>query len=71
MSWNKLEFLGIPRTLGIHFARVKCFKMEEGTKKQSQGKECSYSGCSNRMYVAKRKKTRFRYFTFPKNEKVC
>ena len=22
MSWNKLEFLGIPRTLGIHFARV-------------------------------------------------
>ena len=23
MSWNKLEFLGIPRTLGIHFPRVK------------------------------------------------
>ena len=22
MSWNKLEFLGIPRTLGIHFARA-------------------------------------------------
>ena len=23
MSWNKLEFLGIPRTLGIQFARAK------------------------------------------------
>jgi len=22
MSWNKLEFLGIPRTLGIHFTRA-------------------------------------------------
>ena len=43
--------------------------MEEGTKKQSQGKECSYSGCSNRMYDAKGKKTRFRFFTFPKNGK--
>ena len=30
--------------------------MEEGTKKQSQGKECSYSGCSDRMYDAKGKK---------------
>ena len=30
--------------------------MEEGTKKQSQGKEFSYSGCSNRMYDAKGKK---------------
>ncbi|CAH3170053.1 unnamed protein product, partial [Porites lobata] len=44
--------------------------MAEGKKKRSQGKECSFFGCSNRMYDANGKKTRFRFFTFPKDEKL-
>ena len=28
MPWNKLEFLGIPRTLGIHFARGACHSIK-------------------------------------------
>ena len=39
-------------------------------EKEIQGHECSFFGCSNRMYDSIGKKTRFRFFTFPKNEKL-
>lgn len=42
---------------------VSCFKMA-AIRRISQGKQCAYFGCSNRVYDAKGNQTRYRFFSF-------
>ena len=44
--------------------------MAQGMTKHSQGDECWFFGCSNRMSDATGKKDGLDFFTFPKNEKL-
>ena len=43
-----------------------CFKMAA----KSQGKQCAYFGCSNRMYDANGNRTRFTFFSIPRGKKI-
>ena len=39
-------------------------------KKKSQGKQCAYFGCSNRMYDSNGNRTGFTFFSIPRGKKI-